>query len=178
MKMFAKISDLILDFELYGYTMQLELKENKIFVVDKGIFLSPDDLFFVDAAYKDRKAEELIFVINSPLFNVKGYLLLSDLELLRLVEEGYGLKFDLTIIEFDGEPPAGEIKRQYNMRKVSRREFEADRYVLREGFPDFPPCPYGHTFKALGYDRQKKEYVRLASSIIKNENVEVVKFIS
>jgi hypothetical protein len=177
MKMLGKIADLILDFELYGYSMQLELKEDKIFVVDKGIFLSSDDLFFVDVAYKDRKTEEVIFAINSPLFDVKGYLLLTKLEFQQLIEMGYGSKFKLTIIEFVGKPPGVEIKRQYNMRKISRNEFEADRFVLREGFPDFPPCPYGHTFKALGYDKQEKEYVRLNSSVLKKENIEVVKFI-
>ncbi len=35
---------------------------------------------------------------------------------------------------------------------------------------------YGHTFKMLGYDRLKNEYVRLASSILKESSLEKIEY--
>src|ERR1700754_164841 len=39
----------------------------------------------------------------------------------------------------------GEIASRYGLRKVFKEEFDGDpeRFVLRIGFPDFPPCPFG-----------------------------------
>jgi hypothetical protein len=34
-----------------------------------------------------------------------------------------------------------------------------------------PACPFGNSFKALGYDKTKKEYVWLVTSIIKDERL-------
>jgi len=64
------------------------------------------------------------------------------------------------------------VHTQYGMRKIHKSEFDPRRYILRKGFPDFPACPYGHTFKMLGYDKEKKEYVRLTASILKASNLE------
>ena len=64
------------------------------------------------------------------------------------------------------------VHTQYGMRKIHKSEFDPRRYILRKGFPDFPACPYGHTFKMLGYDKETKEYVRLTASILKASNLE------
>jgi hypothetical protein len=39
-----------------------------------------------------------------------------------------------------------------------------------------PACPFGNSFKALGYDRISKEYVWLVTSIIKDKRLERVTF--
>jgi len=33
--------------------------------------------------------------------------------------------------------------------------------------PDAPPCPFGHRFKWIGFDKEKKEYVRVTKSVFK-----------
>jgi hypothetical protein len=50
------------------------------------------------------------------------------------------------------------------------REFEQEpeRYVLREGFPDFPACPFGGAFSILGFDTAEQTYVWLVTSIIRD----------
>jgi hypothetical protein len=53
--------------------------------------------------------------------------------------------------------------------KSTRASFTAiERYVLREGFPDFPPCPFGQSFSILGFDTAEQEYVWLVTSIIRD----------
>lgn len=43
-----------------------------------------------------------------------------------------------------------------------------DRYELRKGTrPDAPPCPFGHRFKWIGFDKEKGEYVRVTKSVFK-----------
>ena len=71
--------------------------------------------------------------------------------------------------------PAGDqdVPSKYGLRKVYKSEFESDpeRYVLREGFPDFPPCPFGHAFSMLGFDTAEQSYVWLVTSIIKDSRL-------
>jgi hypothetical protein len=59
---------------------------------------------------------------------------------------------------------------KHGLRKVYKSEFHSDpeRYVLREGFPDFPPCPFGQSFSILGFDTAEQEYVWLVTSIIRD----------
>lgn len=167
---------LIEELKKLGYTANLEGKEGKLVVPSKGLSLSPQDLFFVDAAFENLNNGMLVFAINSPLYDVKGYLIIFLEAFTALTENGYKSNFELDIVQFKNEMPSTEIKRQYNMRKVGVKEFDKDRYELREGFPDFPPCPYGHTFKALGYDKKTSEYVRLSPKTLKNENVKLNKY--
>lgn len=60
--------------------------------------------------------------------------------------------------------------RLFDLRKVYKAEFESDpeRYVLREGFPDFPACPFGGAFSILGFDTAEQTYVWLVTSIIRD----------
>ena len=62
--------------------------------------------------------------------------------------------------------------------KVHKSKFNEDphRYVLRKGFPDFPPCPFGQSFSMLGYDNQLKEYVWLTTRILKDKRLETVNY--
>lgn len=64
----------------------------------------------------------------------------------------------------------GGIPSKHGLRKVLKSDFDRDptRYVLREGFPDFPPCPFGGAFSILGFDLASGEYVLLVTSIIRD----------
>jgi hypothetical protein len=46
------------------------------------------------------------------------------------------------------------VPSKHGLRKVYKSEFDRDpeRYVLRQGFPDFPACPFGGAFSILGFD--------------------------
>ncbi|MGB1039351.1 MAG: hypothetical protein ACPGVD_00595 [Flavobacteriales bacterium] len=169
------VSDLLFELKDLGYTQKLEIKEGNLFFPPKHLTLKPTDLFFIDAGFKI-KNETLIFAINSPLYDLKAYLEISKDELEELKVNGYSERFDLAIKEYSQDSPAIVIERQYDMRKVAKKDFDSNRYELRVGFPDFPPCPYGHTFKALGYDLKTEEYVRLSPVILKKEEIKTIKY--
>ena len=162
--------DLLFELEDFGYSKKITIKENTPYFEPKNLFFKPNDLFFVDAGFA-LENDEFLFLINSPLYDVKGFLQLSKNEFESLLKNGYTNNFDLKIEHYSSDNSAISIKRQYNMRKVSKIDFDPKRYILRKGFPNFPTCPYGHGFKALGYDKIEKEYVRLSPSILKNDEL-------
>ena len=70
-----------------------------------------------------------------------------------------------------GSRPYGpECTATVRISKVFKDEFHRDpeRYVLREGFPDFPSCPFGGGFSILGFDTAEQDYVWLVTSIIRD----------
>jgi hypothetical protein len=72
----------------------------------------------------------------------------------------------------------GEIASRYGLRKVYKEEFngEPERFVLRLGFPDFPPCPFGQTFSMLGFDTATQSYVWLVTSILRDSRLERIPY--
>jgi len=72
----------------------------------------------------------------------------------------------------------GEVASRYGMRKVLKEEFNEDpeRYVLRIGFPDFPPCPFGQSFSMLGFDTAEQSYVWLVTSILRDSRLERIPY--
>lgn len=66
-----------------------------------------------------------------------------------------------------------DVPMKYGVRKVARREFNADpdRYVLRIGYPDFPECPFGESFSMLGFDTAEQTYVWLATAILRDDRL-------
>jgi hypothetical protein len=69
----------------------------------------------------------------------------------------------------------GEIASRYGLRKVFKEEFDGDpeRFVLRIGFPDFPPCP---SFSMLGFDTAEQSCVWLVTSILRDSRLERVPY--
>lgn len=69
------------------------------------------------------------------------------------------------------QPEPSQTK--YGLPKVFKTDFDADptRFVLRKGYPDFPPCPFGQRFSMLGYDRVEKCYVWLVTSIFRDQRL-------
>ena len=72
----------------------------------------------------------------------------------------------------------GEIASRYGLRKVFKEEFdrEPERFVLRIGFPDFPPCPFGRSFSMLGFDTAEQSYVWLVTSILRDSRLQIVPY--
>lgn len=72
----------------------------------------------------------------------------------------------------------GEIASRYGLRKIFKEEFNEDpeRFVLRIGFPDFPPCPFGQSFSMLGFDTAEQSYVWLVTSILRDSRLERVPY--
>jgi hypothetical protein len=73
---------------------------------------------------------------------------------------------------------AREIASRHGLRKVFKEEFDRDsqRFVLRIGFPDFPPCPFGQSFSMLGFDMAEQSYVCLVTSILRGSRLEKVPY--
>ena len=76
--------------------------------------------------------------------------------------------------------PSNSVNQEerYGLPKINKMRFneDPDRYELRKGFPDFPPCPGNATYSMLGYDRKLEQYVWLVSSIMKDERLKTVKY--
>lgn len=70
------------------------------------------------------------------------------------------------------------IASRYGLRKVFKEEFdrEPERFVLRIGFPDFPPCPFGQSFSMLGFDTAEQSYVWLVTSILRDSRLERIPY--
>lgn len=154
-----------------GYNDILTYKSEYLYSINNYIKLSSDSLFFIDAGYKVNGV--YLFPLSSPMHSIKGIVLLNEDEHSQLMASSLASKFEIEIIE---QPKEVIIKRQYGMRKILQSEFDATRYVLRKGYPDFPSCPYGHTFKMLGYDTETKTYVRLAPRILKDKQLKTLEY--
>jgi len=114
-----------------------------------------------------------VFAISSPKYETKGILILDLNAYHTLGTSGFANKFNIEIKQSWDDIV---IRREYGIRKVLKSEFDANRYVLRKGFPDFPSCPFGHTFKSLGYDIQTETYVRFVTSIMKDKSLKTIEY--
>ncbi len=150
-----------------GYKDHFEYHNRLLCVDAKGVRLDFASLFFVDAIYLSKGVYTI--AISAPKYKLKGILQLNKEEFEKLKASEYKENFNVKI---EKEPKEIIIRREYGLRKVLKSEFDPDRYILREGFPDFPPCPYGHHFRALGYDRHNQSYVRLAKGILKDDRLQ------
>ena len=72
----------------------------------------------------------------------------------------------------------GEIASRYGLRKVFKEEFDGDpeRFVLRIGLPDFPPCRLGQSFSMFGFDTAEQSYICLVASILRDFGLERVPY--
>lgn len=167
---------LILELNAKGYTSKIGIVNDFLYHRSKSIKLTPTDLFFIDGGFYNINTDEYFFLISSPLFDIKSLLIVDTQQLKTLTIGGYIKHFSIAIISFKEELPSITINRQYGMKKISLKEFDKERYEFRLNFPDFPSCPYGHNYKGLGYDKQEKEYVRLAPSILKKQEIKRINY--
>ena len=154
-----------------GYIDVLTYKNELLYLTHSEKTLCATSLFFIDAGYKVEGS--YVFALSSPLHEIKGTVLLTSNEYQKLMISTIGSKFK---IDIEDDPQEIIIHTQYGMRKIHKSEFDPRRYILRKGFPDFPACPYGHTFKMLGYDTEEKVYVRLTSSLLKDKTLETITY--
>ena len=63
-----------------------------------------------------------------------------------------------------------EKPKKYNIPVITAEVYNLspERYELRKGtLPDAPPCPFGHRFKWIGFDKNEMKYVRVTKSVFK-----------
>ena len=63
-----------------------------------------------------------------------------------------------------------ETNTKYNLPVITAEVFSLapERFELRKGtLPDAPPCPFGHRFKWIGFDKAEMKYVRVTKSVFK-----------
>ncbi len=149
--------DIVKELKKYGYIGILSYKEE----------LFPMMHFFVDGIYFQN--EKYYCAISAPLYKTKGVLIITQDEYQKILSSKYREKFNLVI---EKDPLSITVKRQYGMKKILKSDFDPNRYILRVGYPDFPPCPYGESFRMLGYDTKDKVYVRLAPKLLKDKRLQ------
>lgn len=170
--------DFIEKFRNDGYSDYYTVENKHLKSVTTGEVIS-DNNFNIDVACKfditeNATDQQYLFGINTP----KGKGLLVDL-LGNYLFDNYEL-FDekLEKIEIESHLVEEEKDLKYGLPKIYKVTFEEnpERFELREGYPDFPTCPFDQTFKALGYDKKKEEYVWLVTSIIRDKRLKRVAF--
>lgn len=163
-----------------GYVDEITWHQDHLHVAKSERKLFGED-FFIDAAYRFECSDKdedcsAVFAISSPKSGVKG-LLVDYFDQLKTNSDNplaEKLIANLTAKNVSDD----QISRRYDMRKIFKEEFDHDpsRFELRVGYPDFPKCPFGNTFKMLGYDKVNSEYVWLVTSIIKDKRLTTVNY--
>lgn len=167
------IVNFIEKFRNQGYTDYYTIEDDQLKSRTTGEVIPKPD-FKVDFACKfditeNATDQQFLYSISTP--NGKG--LLVDI-LGNYIYDNYELldeKFENVEIEYHKVEEEKDLK--YGLPKIFKVTFEEDpeRFELREGFPDFPTCPFDQSFKALGYDKKKEEYVWLVTSIIRDKRL-------
>lgn len=164
-----------------GYQNEMSWHQDHIHIHGSDVKVQLDDIY-VDAAYRfecSDKEEDCaaVFAVSSPKHNIKGLILdyfdqLTDNQENPVVAK---LLSSLKTVRATDD----KIPMRYNLRKVFKEDFEKNpaNFILRVGYPDFPKCPFGNTFKMLGYDKQNKEYVWLTTSILKDKRLETINYV-
>ena len=161
-----------------GYEDDYIVDENNLICTNSNKCLTVND-FEVEDAFQFEITEnaidsQFLFTIKDKQTQNKG--LLIDLMGSHyyddtLISEKLKVPTDMYVCE-DNSPM------KYGMPKIFKDIFNQnpERFELRIGHLDMPACPFGNSFKALGYDRISKEYVWLVTSIIKDKRLERVTF--
>lgn len=164
------------ELRLKGYNDSFIIKDNLVFSesLDRGF---KEDEVVIEAAYRFDVTEDAydtqnIFAVFIPKCQIRG-LIIDLLAMYSYMEEQSITRIlrdaELVSYIFDDKDPY--VK--FGLKKVTPADFDKDssRYVLRVGFPDFPACPAGTAFTMVGFDQQEKEYIWLATSILKDNRL-------
>jgi len=157
-----------------GYDREYRVKDGHLVDLRLGSILDPCTIR-VDAALRlesgDADDVSNIYAITDPATDHKGILIdafdvFDEICHRDLSERLVASRETASAADHDGPT-------KYGLRKVYKSEFELDpeRYVLREGFPDFPPCPFGEAFSIVGFDTAEQTYVWLVTSIIRDSRL-------
>ena len=169
------------ELRLKGYSDNFVIKGNRIFSLGMNRGFEEEDVI-IEGAYQFDIAEEAfdtqnLFALFIPRHQLRGliidllgrYFYMEDQSISRILRNA-----PLVTYIFDDEDPYSK----YGLKKISPSEFNAhsDRYVLRVGYPDFPECPVGIDFSMLGFDEQTREYIWLATSILKDSRLKRLEY--
>lgn len=158
-----------------GYTEEFKIKCNLLYAISTHKGLGMDE-FEIDSSYRivsddsDEDAQRL-FAITSKDRTIKGLLFdsLNNIEHIdsRSIQEKFNVNHSHTIIADKHE----QLK--FGLKKINKITFNQnpERYIFRKGFPDFPPCPFGNSFEALGWDTIDKKYVWLVTSVLRDKRL-------
>jgi hypothetical protein len=171
------------DLRRKGYVDNFIIKDNLIFSSDLNQGFKENEVT-IEGAYRFDISEEAfdtqnLFAIFVPEYKLRGliidllgtYSYLSDQPVSTFLR-------NVQLITYIFDEKNSDTK--YGLKKISPSEFDADsnRYELRIGFPDFPECPAGIAFSMLGFDSQTKQYVWLATRILKDSRLKRVEYFS
>jgi len=158
-----------------GYDREYRIKDGELFDLASGSTLDARTIR-VDAALRlesgnDGEDASNIYAITDPATERMG-LLIDAFDVFNEICHG---ELSERLAAHRETVPAGDqdVPSKYGLRKVFKSDFENDpeRYILREGFPDFPPCPFGQSFSILGFDTAEQSYVWLVTSILRDSRL-------
>ena len=158
-----------------GYTREYRIRDRQLYD------LSLDKVVPVSAIHVDRSLRlesspnsgdgANIYAISDRHSGMKGLLIDAfdmldqecSKELFERLETG---RREILTLEED-------VPSRYGLRKIYKSEFEQDpeRFVLRIGYPDFPPCPFEQAYSILGFDAAEQQYVWLVTSILRDSRL-------
>jgi len=169
------VLDAVQSFIAKGYDREYRVKDGNIFDLQLGSTLEACTLS-VDAAVRlesgdDAEDASNIYAITDPATGHKGLLI----DAFDVFDELCHLDLSEQLVAHRETAPVGDldVPMKFGLRKIYKAEFDKDpeRYVLREGFPDVPPCPYGESFSILGFDTAEQSYVWLVTSIMRDSRL-------
>lgn len=169
------------ELRLKGYDDNFIIRDNLVFsqTLDRGF---KEDEVVIEAAYRFDVTEDAfdtqnIFAVFLPKCQIRGliidllgmYSYMEEQSITRILRDA-----DLVSYIFDDQDPY----LKYGLKKVTPTDFDKDssRYVLKAGYPDYPACPVGTAFTMLGFDQQERQYVWLATSILKDGRLRQIQY--
>jgi len=166
------VVEAVKSFVAKGYDREYRVRDGQLVDLEVGLPLDACNLS-VDAALRlesgdDGEDASNIYAITDPATGHKGLLI----DAFDVFDELCHVDLSERLVANRETTPVGDqdVPMKYGLRKIYKAEFEQDtaRYVLREGFPDVPPCPFGEHFSMLGFDTAEQTYVWLVTSIIRD----------
>lgn len=158
-----------------GYDREYRVRDGHLFDLGRGTALEAC-LLSVDAAWRletgsDGEDASNVYAITDPATGHKG-LLIDAFDVFDEICDK-DLSEHLLAHRETAQAADQDVPMKYGLRKIYKAEFDRDptRYVLREGFPDVPPCPFGEVFSILGFDTAEQSYVWLVTSIMRDSRL-------
>ncbi|MBX9933348.1 MAG: hypothetical protein K2Y56_17735 [Methylobacterium sp.] len=169
------VLEMVRSFVAKGYDCEYRVKDGDLVDLKLGSTLDLCTLS-VDAALRlesgsDAEDASNIYAISDPATGHKGLMI----DAFDVFDEICHRNLSERLIAHRKTAPAGDqnVPSKFGLRKVYTEEFDGDaeRYVLRESFPDGPACPFGGAFSILGFDTAEQSYVWRVTSIIRDSRV-------
>ena len=169
------VLEAVQSFVAKGYDREYRVKDGNLVDLELGSTLDPCTVR-VDAALRlesgdDAEDASNIYAITDPATGHKGLLI----DAFDVFDDVCHRDLAERLVAHRETAQAGDldVRSKHGLRKVFKNDFDRDpeRYVLREGFPDFPPCPFGGAFSILGFDTADQSYVWLVTSILRDSRL-------